>query len=108
MRYYEKIGLILDVTRNPQGHRDYSDHDVAWVDFLKRLKATGMPLNVMKTFAELRYKGDSTVSKRLKILEAHHRNIAEQIETLFKHKQQIAEKIKIYQSWQFNNTSKKS
>ena len=44
------IGLVLNVVRDPKGHRDYDEKDVAWVEFLKRLKATGMPLNMMKTF----------------------------------------------------------
>lgn len=99
LRYYEKIGLILNVARNSKGHRDYSEKDVAWVEFLKRLKATGMPLNIMKTFADLRYKGDTTINDRLQILENHHQKITENIETLLKHKNKIADKIKIYKNW---------
>ncbi len=44
LRYYERIGLILDVDRAPNGHRRYSDDDIEWIAFLKQLKATGMPL----------------------------------------------------------------
>lgn len=107
LRYYEKIGLILNVARNSKGHRDYSEKDIAWVEFLKRLKATGMPLNIMKTFADLRYKEDATVNDRLQILEDHHRNIAKNIEALLRHKNKIADKIKIYKEWQVQNLSKK-
>ena len=107
LRYYEKIGLILNVTRNSKGHRDYSEKDVAWVEFLKRLKATGMPLSLMKTFADLRYKGDATVNERLKILEDHHKKIAQNIERLLRHKHKIADKIHIYKNWQFQDPIKK-
>ena len=108
LRYYEKIGLILHVARDAKGHRDYSENDFAWVEFLKRLKATGMPLNIMKTFAELRYRGDATVADRLKILEVHHRHISQNIEALLRHKHSIAEKIKIYRDWQQKEPSKKT
>jgi DNA-binding transcriptional MerR regulator len=99
LRYYEKIGLILNVTRNSKGHRDYDEKDVAWVEFLKRLKATGMPLNNMKTFADLRYKGDATVNDRLQILEDHYQKVSENIETLLRHKNKLSDKIKIYKNW---------
>ena len=41
LRYYEKIDLISDVKRDVSGHRDYSSDDIAWVEFLKKLKVTG-------------------------------------------------------------------
>ena len=44
LRYYEKIGLLRHVKRSRSGHRVYSDRDVDWVNFIKRLKDTGMPL----------------------------------------------------------------
>ncbi|MEJ2157316.1 MAG: MerR family transcriptional regulator [Desulfobacteraceae bacterium] len=108
LRYYEKIGLILNVARNSKGHRDYSEKDIAWVEFLKRLKVTGMPLNMMKTFADLRYKGGTTVNDRLQILENHHRKITENIKTLLKHKDKIADKINIYKNWEIQDPSIKT
>lgn len=72
LRYYEKIGLIMHVPRDAKGHRDYSAQDVAWLEFLKRLKATGMALADMKTYAELRYRGDRTIDARLALLDRHH------------------------------------
>ena len=107
LRYYEKIGLILYVARDSRGHRNYNEKDVAWVEFLKRLKATGMPLNTMRTFADLRYKGDSTVHDRLQILEDHYRKVIENIGILLEHKNKLADKIKIYKNWRFKKPSKK-
>lgn len=68
LRYYEKIGLLLNIERDSKGYRDYSEKDVVWIEFIKRLKATNMPLNEIKKFAVLRSKGDSTIQNRLKIL----------------------------------------
>ena len=71
LRYYERIGLIHAVARGTDGHRRYSAHDLAWVDFLTRLKATGMPISRMLEFAVLRREGDSSVPARRALLEAH-------------------------------------
>lgn len=106
LRYYEKIGLILNIVRNSKGHRDYDEKDVAWVEFLKRLKATGMPLNMMKTFAGLRHRGDATVGDRLRILEAHYQRVSENIEALLGHRKKLADKINIYRNWSDPGTSK--
>lgn len=54
LRYYEKLGLICDVSRTISGHRSYSQADVEWVIFINRLKETGMPLEQILEYAQLR------------------------------------------------------
>lgn len=39
-----KIGLLQHVQRNSSGHRDYTNKDLQWIEFVNRLKDTGMPL----------------------------------------------------------------
>ena len=82
LRYYERIGLILDVNRAPNGHRRYTDDDIEWIAFLKHLKATGMPLAQMQKFAELRRQGDGTAKQRREMLEAHRKTIVQQMQML--------------------------
>ena len=36
LRYYERIGLLPNVTRTASGIRDYSEQDCARVQFVKR------------------------------------------------------------------------
>ena len=43
LRYYEKRGLIK-VDRDQSGQRSYDENDLAWVQFIQRLKDTGMHL----------------------------------------------------------------
>lgn len=93
LRYYEKIGLLLNIERDSKGYRDYSEKDVVWIEFIKRLKATNMPLNEIKKFAVLRSKGDSTIQNRLKILEIHQSRVKKQMENLLIHQEKIREKI---------------
>ena len=82
LRYYEQIGLLDRVERAINGHRRYSDDDVRRIDFLKRLRATGMSISEMHHYVELYRAGDSTLSERLVILEAHRRAIQAQMDTL--------------------------
>ena len=93
LRYYEKIGLLPDIARDAKGHRCYSDRDVVWIEFIKRLKATNMPLNEIKRFARLRVKGDSTIKERVQILESHEKRVRRQMEQLKIHQEKIKEKI---------------
>ena len=43
LRYYERIGLLEPVRRAQNGHRRYTQQDLAWIDLLIRLRNTGMP-----------------------------------------------------------------
>ncbi len=93
LRYYEKLGLIVGINRNASGHREFTESDLVWIQFIKRLKATNMPLVEMKKFAELRAKGDDTPDDRVRMLKNHRNRIDTQIKKLHYHQNQIDEKI---------------
>src|SRR5690349_1245444 len=44
LRYYERIGLIHPISRSTSRHRRYREEDLRWIEFLLRLRATGMPI----------------------------------------------------------------
>ncbi|HCE08951.1 MAG TPA: MerR family transcriptional regulator [Oxalobacteraceae bacterium] len=73
LRYYERIGLIDPVPRQENRHRLYRDEDIRWIEFLLRLRSTGMPIRQMLRYAELRRLGDhpESVSERKALLERH-------------------------------------
>ncbi len=96
LRYYERIGLLRDVQRNAQGYRIYSARDVDWVEFLLRLRDTGMPITGMQQFAELRSQGDHTAAARRAMLEQHELQLQQQLANLHTHLEQIGAKIKHY------------
>ena len=70
LRYYEKKGLLF-VKRDQNGCRNYLAEDREWVQFLCKLKATGMLLRDIKRYAQLRYNGDGTIAERLELLLKH-------------------------------------
>ncbi|MGG0537698.1 MerR family transcriptional regulator [Priestia aryabhattai] len=96
LRYYEKIGLIENVQRDQTGYRQYTDVDLAWIQFLIRLRVTGMPMLKMKQFSDLRQKGDSTITARKELLEEHYKDVLGKIEELEFNSQRIEEKITHY------------
>ncbi|HWW03649.1 MerR family transcriptional regulator [Collimonas sp.] len=73
LRYYEKIGLIDPVPRQSNQHRLYRQEDLRWIEFLLRLRATGMSIQQMLRYAELRRLGEQlgSVSERKVLLEQH-------------------------------------
>ena len=64
LRYYEQIGLLGPVPRTAAGHRHYGRQELDWVNFIKRLKATEMPLRDILRYAELRQQGERTLLER--------------------------------------------
>lgn len=96
LRYYEKIGLIKNVQRAQTGYRQYTDVDLAWIQFLIRLRVTGIPMLKMKQFSDLRQKGDSTITARKELLEEHYKDVLGKIEELELNSQRIEEKIAHY------------
>jgi DNA-binding transcriptional MerR regulator len=82
LRYYERIGLVDPPARDSGGRRDYSDEDLAWLEFLTRLRTTGMPIRMMREYAQLRHGGAASASRRRQILVEHRAGMRERIAEL--------------------------
>jgi DNA-binding transcriptional MerR regulator len=100
IRYYERIGLLPSIERAKNGHRRYSEDDIGWIEFLKCLRSTGMPISEMQRYVELQQAGDSTLDDRLALLEAHRRRIKAKMRELNRFLDRIEGKIGYYQELQ--------
>ena len=98
LRYYERIGLIAAVTRAAGGQRRYSVADMAWLEFLLRLRTTNMPIGKMQAFAKLRGAGDSTVPDRRQMLEEHLTDVQARIDAMQQSAEALHAKIEHYRS----------
>ena len=96
LRYYEKE-CLLKPKRDINNRRMYDDTDIVWVEFLKRLKQTGMPIQKMKTYAQLRYAGDSTVKKRYDLLAEQQQLLLNKQQEINQHLAFLEEKLQTYQ-----------
>lgn len=75
IRYYERIGLLPYADRDRSSQRDYDASILAWIEFLGRLKATGMPIREMLRYAALRERGVDTEAERRELLEQHRERV---------------------------------
>jgi DNA-binding transcriptional MerR regulator len=98
LRYYERIGLLNGIARTPGGRRAFTDDDLGWLDVLRCLRDTGMPIAQMLRYAELCRSGDETFAERIELLEQHDRSVEEQIRVLRAQQEHIRDKIKWYRS----------
>ncbi|MDY3232314.1 MAG: MerR family transcriptional regulator [Clostridiaceae bacterium] len=95
LRYYEHEHLITP-ERNSSNRRCYSDKDLAWIEFIKRLKDTGMPIKEIQHYAELRAAGASTLNEQMEMLIMHRKYLNEQIQQLQEHMEKLDDKIDFY------------
>ncbi|WP_145513581.1 MerR family transcriptional regulator [Yersinia massiliensis] len=100
LRYYERIGLITSIQRAPGGQRRYAISDMAWIEFLLRLRTTNMPIGKMLRFAKLRGAGDQTVLERRQMLEQHLTEVLAEIEMMRQSAEALQAKIEYYRSYE--------
>ena len=96
LRYYEKIGLLRHVARDASGFRIYGPRDLEWIGFILRLKDTGMALDDIIRYADLRECGDTTLAARQTLLEQHAARLHERIQRDHEHLDALRAKIALY------------
>jgi DNA-binding transcriptional MerR regulator len=98
LRYYEKIGLIDPVPRQSNRHRLYRQEDLRWIEFLLRLRATGMSIQQMLRYAELRRLGDQlgSVSERKTLLQQHAVALEAELLELQETLEMLRDKVALY------------
>ena len=82
IRYYERIGLMPAASRNGSRHRTYAPQTLAWIEFLGRLKTTGMPISEMLRYAKLRERGADSEAERRALLVAHRTAVRAHVDDL--------------------------
>lgn len=75
IRYYERIGLLPYADRDSSSQRDYDASILIWIEFLGRLKTTGMPIRDMLRYATLRERGVETEAERCAMLKQHRESV---------------------------------
>ncbi|WP_151771276.1 MerR family transcriptional regulator [Streptomyces abyssomicinicus] len=82
LRWYERIGLMSRVDRSHNGQRRYDNDDLRWLEFVGRLRLTGMPVADMVRYAELLREGDHTFAARQELLVRHREDVRRHIADL--------------------------
>jgi DNA-binding transcriptional MerR regulator len=96
LRYYERAGLLDPVDRAAGGHRRYAEEDLARIQFLTKLRSTGMPIRQIRAYADLMRGGDETHEARLALLEDHREAVRTQLAETERNLELIDRKIDFY------------
>jgi DNA-binding transcriptional MerR regulator len=81
IRYYERIGLLPFAARDQSGQRDYDASILRWIEFLNRLKSTGMPIHEMLQYSALAER-NGTEAERCALLSRHRTRVQANIADL--------------------------
>ena len=92
-------GLDFDeiMGRNSGGRRQYSDDDLAMLDFLRCLRDTGMPIERLRRYGELA-RSDQTMFERLALIEEHTKVVESRIAELESQRTRLQEKATWYRT----------
>ncbi|MER6032637.1 MerR family transcriptional regulator [Streptomyces sp. NPDC001835] len=96
LRWYERIGLMPHVDRSHTGQRRYRNRDLDWLEFVNKLRLTGMPVADMVRYAELVREGESTYAERQELLESTRRDVLARIAELHDTLAVLDRKISFY------------
>lgn len=98
LRYYERIGLLPTVPRNAAGIRNYDEYFVNFINFIKKLKASGMSLEHIIDYIRLAEMGDATIQERKKLLAEARETLLDKINSL-----QLVAELADYQLRNYEN-----
>lgn len=82
LRYYERVGLLPNVTRTPGGIRDYSEEDCRWVEYIKCMRSAGISVETLIEYVKLFHQGTETIAARKKLLLEQREQIVARINEL--------------------------
>ena len=98
LRYYEKEGLLSNVSRSQGGFRQYSDEDLEAVGLICCLKNTCMPLSDIARFMELTREGDQTLRERCEMLKRHKEVVLGRMSEMERHQEKVTHKLDHFSS----------
>lgn len=96
LRYYEKEGLLTP-HRNENNLREFTDHDIGWVQFLLHLKGSGMSMTDLKQYTKWRAMGEATIPERLDLLEKRKRLVEQEMLALQQNLDILNRKVEFYE-----------
>ena len=85
VRFYERLGLLLEPARTPSGYRDYDDRALNRLKFIRNAQAAGLTLNEISGIIQLRDEGTSPCAHVTELLDTklvHVRHTIKQLRTL--------------------------
>lgn len=105
LRYYETIGIVNAVKRDPSSkHRVYDEDDLNLIVAVACLSATGMSLDDMRAYLGNRDLGAKAADKQIDLLEAQQQRLAAEAHFLKFRRAYVDLKISYWQAVGAGNT----
>lgn len=85
VRFYERLGLLSEPARTSSGYRDYDDHALNRLTFIRNAQAAGLTLNEIGGITQLRDAGTSPCAHVTELLDTklvHVRHTIKRLRTL--------------------------
>lgn len=98
IRYYERIGLLPRVRRNKSGIRDFSEQDIATLEFIRCFRRAGMSVESLIEYMNLVEQGEGTEEARMHLLQEQRDKLDARIDELLATRNRMDYKIKNYQN----------
>ncbi|MGM0168435.1 hypothetical protein IGI39_004190 [Enterococcus sp. AZ135] len=96
IRYYEKQGLIPPITRNASGVREFQEEDLNWVEFIKRMRDSGLSIDSLAKYSELYQQGDATLVARKQILIDEYQKLLKKQQMINETVERLEKKLENY------------
>jgi DNA-binding transcriptional MerR regulator len=96
LRYYENAGILPAVERDVHGNRLFTDDDIEWINLIRCLRKTGMPISMIKHYVDLYLEGDGTLQGRKEIMVDQKQKIEQKLEELNQYLKLVSGKIEHY------------
>ncbi|WP_449451858.1 stress response transcriptional regulator NmlR [Streptococcus suis] len=98
IRYYERIGLVPKIARKSSGVRDFSENDVAVLEFVRCFRSAGMSIERLIEYMGLVQAGDSTVEARIDLLKEEQEELRSRLSEIQQALDRLDYKIENYQT----------
>ena len=114
LRYYERVGVIPEVSRTKGGIRDFTEEDIKWVENAVCMRSAGVPVEMLIEYVKLFQEGDSTITARRNLLIEARAKVQENLDKYQATMDRLNYKISRYEeavktgilSWDVENIKK--
>lgn len=96
LRYYERIGLLVNIPRNKNGIRNYDEDSCKRIEFVKCMRNAGVEIEILIEYMNLFEQGKETVEARKRLLEEQREKLVEKQKKINETLKKLDYKIKLY------------
>ncbi|MBC1483663.1 MerR family transcriptional regulator [Listeria sp. FSL L7-1509] len=96
IRYYERIGLIPNISRNENGVRKFDEEDLRWINFSRQMRRAGISIEALIDYLVLFREGEKTLEPRMELLKEQRAELQDRIDMMQEALERLDFKIENY------------